>query len=212
MIGADWQLLFALVGVVLLAWEATATADFARFHSKDKSKRWLRTFIGVVWFVLYTLIVVSTFSWLRDTAGRHHYDAVGWLTTVNLAMIAMWAALFFGTYHRQRGDDMAWRRVAWVVLLVAFTTAVVVTVLHVDTYRHKSAPTDVAVAFWTWLLYPLWLGVALVWSAFFAYTSDATVDTYEMREPSDIRRRAKMQPGTGDRSSLLGPTDMVQGL
>jgi hypothetical protein len=187
----EWGLFFGLAVFGAVPWMVALTAQFGRFYyGRTYAWRW---FFSFVWAALYTLVTFSMFYWLRFEDGRDgsSYEWVGWLHFANLLLNAMWSPLFFGRYYRSRpGGESGWRKFAWFVLLAAVGTALAITILQGIAYGKSGSPSDVTVAFWTYIWYTAWLAVALVWSGLYTWGSWSV----------DLDR-----PAAVDEAPLVGP-------
>lgn len=125
--------------------------------SSMRGRRWYDTYrksiplappgwlFGVMWAVIFTLLGVSTYLYARNFQAETFYTASLWILLANAFANKLWSALFFD--RSQVGGAM------FLLALFVLPTALLIPIFM--------ALDGAYVAFGLWLLYPVWLLVAL---------------------------------------------------
>jgi len=143
-INPDWTVYAPIIIVVLIAifgYFATrrATAPDGWYQQINKPPYTPPNLVfGIVWTILYILIIIA---WVRanaKTTNQATYDAINWLFTINIILNLAWSFLFFGDGNIVAG--------LVILILLLVTTGVLVCLLSFDPW-----------GFSFMLLYFIWL-------------------------------------------------------
>lgn len=151
----DVTALFALVPLVLL--QLTNQNDYAKSYRYD-SERKKHDIVGappsyvfgIVWTLIYGLIIASAFIFFRNFEGTHYYTTIAILFLVNIWLNKWWSVVFF------RRTVQGTRYALLIIIVLVLSGAVILVLLALE---QAWVPFGLYAPYVLWLLYATYLNV-----------------------------------------------------